>query len=310
VEFVHRGQTVSVTAAREVILCGGAINSPQILNLSGVGNPGDLKTHGIAVRAPLGGVGRNLQDHISAGISYLRKSPGPLHRAMRFDRIAWELGNAYLRGKGIATDLPSGSMAFLKSTPDAKLPDIQLLPLAAPMTAAPWLEPFRARYDDGFGIRAVVLRPESRGHVRLKSADPAASPIIVQNFLAARKDRDTLRAGIRIVRDVGRQEPLQPFVGKELAPLGFTDAELDAHIHATGISVHHPMGTCRMGLPSDPAAVVDPELRVIGVERLRVVDASVMPDLVGGNINAPVMMIAEKAADLIAGRTLLAPAPV
>ena len=255
VEFVYRGRTASVTATREVILCGGAINSPQILNLSGIGAADELKAEGIAVRAALSGVGKNLQDHISAGVSYLRKSPGPLHRAMRLDRISWELSNAYLRGKGIATDLPSGSMAFLKTTPDEKLPDIQLLPIAAPMTAAPWLEPFRPPYDDGFNIRAAVLRPESRGHVRLRSADPAASPIIVQNFLATGKDRQTLRAGIRIARDVGRQAPLQRFIGKELAPAGFSDAELDAHIDATGISVHHPTGTCRMGLASDPAAV-------------------------------------------------------
>jgi 4-pyridoxate dehydrogenase len=307
VEFVHHGRTMSVRATREVILCGGAINSPQILNLSGIGDPDELKAQGIAVRAPLRGVGKNLQDHISAAVSYRRKAPGPLHRAMRLDRIARELGNAYLRGQGIATDLPSGPMAFLRSMPDEKLPDIQLLPIAAPMTAAPYLEPFRASYDDGFAIRAAVLRPESRGHVRLKSANPAVSPLIVQNFLATEKDRQTLRAGIRIARDIGRQEPLKRFIARELAPAGYSDAELEAHIHETGISVHHPAGTCKMGSASDPAAVVDPDLRVIGVERLRVVDASVMPDLIGGNINAPVIMIAEKAADLIAGRALLSP---
>ena len=310
VEYLHRGQTTTVRAAREVILCGGAINSPQLLNLSGIGDPDALRGHGIAVRAPLTGVGRNLQDHISAGVSYLRKSPGPLHRTMRLDRVGFALANAYLRGRGIATDLPSGSMAFLKTTPDQGLPDIQLLAIAAPMTAAPWLEPFVAGYDDGFAIRAAVLRPESRGYVRLRSASPTEAPVIVQNFLATENDRRTLRAGVRIARDVGRQAPLQRFVGKELAPLGFSDAALDAHIHATGISVHHPAGTCRMGLPSDPGAVVDPELRVIGVTGLRVVDASVMPDLVGGNINAPVIMIAEKAADLIAGRPQPEPATV
>jgi choline dehydrogenase/4-pyridoxate dehydrogenase len=310
VEFVHRGRTTSATAAREVILCGGAINSPQILNLSGIGDPDELKALGIAVRVPLKGVGKNLQDHISAAVSYLRKSPGPLHRAMRLDRIAGVLSNAYLRGRGIATDLPSGSMAFLKTTPHEELPDIQILPIAAPMTAAPYLEPFRKSYNDGFAIRAAVLRPESRGYVRLKSASPATSPIIVQNFLATQKDRKTLRAGVRIARDIGRQEPLEGFIARELAPGGYSDTELDAHIHETGVSVHHPIGTCKMGPASDPTAVVDPELRVIGVERLRVVDASVMPDLVGGNINAPVIMIAEKAADLIDGSALLSPVSV
>jgi 4-pyridoxate dehydrogenase len=232
-------------------------------------------------------------------VTYLRKSPGPLHRSMRLDRISRELSNAYLRGIGIATDLPSGSMAFLKSSPDVALPDVQLIPIAAPMTAAPYFRPFRKDYEDGFAIRAAVLRPESRGHVRLKSKDPAVAPIIVQNFLDAQKDRQVLRAGIRMARDVGRQGPLQRYIAKELGPAEYSDADIDAHIDATGISVHHPMGTCKMGLVSDPMAVVDTELRVIGTDNLRVVDASVMPDLVGGNINAPVIMIAEKAADMI-----------
>jgi 4-pyridoxate dehydrogenase len=310
IEYVRGGQTNSVMATREVILCGGVINSPQLLNLSGIGDSDELKAQNIDVRVGLKGVGKNLQDHISAGVTYLRKSPGSLHSAMRLDRITLELTNAYFRGRGIATDLPSGSMAFLKSTPDEKLPDIQLIPIAAPMTAAPYLAPFRKSYDDGFAIRAAVLRPESRGYVRLKSADPAAAPIIVQNFLATPRDRQTLRAGVRMARDVGRQGPLKRFIAKETSPAGYSDDEIDAHIHATGISVHHPMGTCKMGLPSDPTAVVDSELRVIGVERLRVVDASVMPDLVGGNINAPVIMIAEKAADLIRGHQSLLPEQV
>jgi choline dehydrogenase/4-pyridoxate dehydrogenase len=229
---------------------------------------------------------------------------------MRIDRISRELGNAYLFGKGIATDLPSGSMAFLKSSPEVELPDIQLLPMAAPMAAGPYLEPFRKSYDDGSAIRAVVLRPESRGYVRLASNSPSAAPLIFQNFLATRKDKETLRTGVRIARDVGRQGPLKRFVAKVLAPTGFSDAEIDAHVHANGISVHHPLGTCKMGLASDPMAVVDPELRVFGLEKLRVVDASVMPDLVGGNINAPVIMIAEKAADLIRGREAPPPTKV
>ena len=308
VEYIQGGVRKIASASREVILCGGVINSPQLLNLSGIGDPNALRSLGIEVRVPLKGVGKNLQDHIMAGVSYLRKEPGLLHRSMRVDRISRELGNAYFFGKGIATDLPTGVMAFLKSSPDIPIPDIQILPIAAPMAAAPYLAPFRRSYDDGFAIRAALLRPESRGHVRLASADPAAAPIIVQNFLATRKDRETLRAGVRMARDVGRQGPLRRFVAREIEPAGFSDAEIDAHIHATGITVHHPMGTCKMGPGSDPMAVVDPELRVFGLERLRVVDASVMPDLVGGNINAAVVMIAEKAADLIRGRE--APAPV
>lgn len=312
VEYVQAGMRRSVAAQREVILCGGVINSPQLLNLSGIGNPDDLRHLGIDVKLPLRGVGKNLQDHISAGVTYLRREPGPLHKRMRLDRIVRELGNAYFFGKGIATDLPSGGMAFVKSRPDEKLPDVQLIPIAAPMTAAPYLAPFRKSYDDGFAIRAAVLRPESRGYVRLKSADPMQAPTIVQNFLATDKDRETMRAAVRIARDVGRQSPLEKYIGKELAPVadGYSDADIDAHINATGISVHHPLGTCKMGLASDPMAVVSPELCVLGIEGLRVVDASVMPDLIGGNINAPVIMIAEKAADIIQGREPLTPAQI
>jgi choline dehydrogenase/4-pyridoxate dehydrogenase len=156
----------------------------------------------------------------------------------------------------------------------------------------------------------VLLRPESRGTVELASADPAKPMRIRQNFLTTENDRRTLRAGIRIVRDLGRQPALAPFVGKELSPGAdrTTDADIDAHIRATGVTVHHPLGTCKMGPETDDMAVVDAELRVRGVTNLRVVDASVMPDLVGGNINAPVIMIAEKAADLIRGLPSLAPA--
>ena len=163
-------------------------------------------------------------------------------------------------------------------------------------------------YPDGFAIRAAVLRPECRGHLTLASADPRTPPRIVQNFLATGRDRATLRTGLRMARDVGRQPALRPFVAAEVAPgpEDWSDAALDAHIAVTGISVHHPLGTCRMGGDPDAGAVVGGELRVHGVERLRGVDASVMPDMVGGNINAPVIMIAEKAADLIRGRAPLA----
>ena len=200
-------------------------------------------------------------------------------------------------------------MAFLKSTPDARLPDVQFLFVAAPMTASPYLPPFVPPYEDGFACRVVLLRPESRGYVDLASSDPRAPMRIVQNFLATDRDSATLRAGLRLARDVGRQAPLRPFAAAEIAPGpdGWSDAALDAHIRATAITVHHPLGTCRMGAESDEMAVVDGKLRVRGVDALRVVDASVMPDLVGGNINAAVIMIAEKAADLIRGRAPPAP---
>lgn len=301
VAYQRRGELTTARAAREVLLCGGVINSPQLLNLSGVGDPEDLRNADIDVRVVLPGVGKNLQDHISAAIAYRRTTPGPLHRNMRIDRICRELGRAYFMGEGIATDLPSGSMAFLRSMPDSPLPDIQLKPIAAPMSATPYLNPLTKPYDDGFALRAIVLRPESRGHVKLASKDPFRAPRIDPNYLTRQRDRSVLRAGLRLAHDIGMQGPMRRFVESELAPAGYSDDELDAHIHATGITVHHPLGTCKMGLPQDRMAVVDGELRVYGVEGLRVIDASVMPDMVGGNINAPVTMIAEKAADLIRG---------
>ena len=194
-------------------------------------------------------------------------------------------------------------MAFLKTRPDVALPDVQLLFNAAPMTARPYLAPFRKPYADAFACRVALLRPESRGELRLASADPRALVRIRQNFLATDRDWAVLREGIHMAQEIGRQAPLAPFVSKELAPgLGVSRDAIDAHIRATGITVHHPVGTCRMGPEADSSAVVDPELRVLGTEGLRVVDAAVMPDLVGGNINAAVIMIAEKAADLIRGR--------
>src|SRR3984885_13466254 len=304
VEYIKNNETVTAHAAREVILCGGVINSPQLLMLSGIGDPAELAAHGIAVKAALPGVGKNLQDHISASIAYTRKTPGPFHRAMRFDRIVPALARAYLRGEGIASDLPGGIMAFLKSRQDSLLPDVQLIFNAAPMTAHPYFWPFRRAYADGYSCRAVVLRPESRGKVELASTDPKRPVRIRQNFLATDSDWKTRRAGLRIAREVCRQAPLEPFRGPEIAPgdSATDDASLDAHIRANSITVHHPLGTCKMGLASDPLAVVDPELKVFGVDGLRVIDGSVMPDLVGANINAPIIMIAEKAADLIRGR--------
>ncbi len=309
IDYRHNGHAVTAHAEREIILCGGVINSPQLLMLSGIGDPEQLRRFDIAVKAEVKGVGRNLQDHMSAAVTYSRKEPGPFLRKMRLDRIALDLAGTYLFGKGLTSDTPGGITAFLKSARAGALPDIQLLFGAAPMWAAPYLPPFRKPFLDAFSCRAVLLRPESRGTLDLTSSDPARPVRIRQNFLSTDNDRKTLRAGVRMVRAIGRQRALAAFAGKELAPEAGqdSDAEIDAHIRATGVTVHHPLGTCKMGPDGDEMAVVDPELRVRGVLGLRVVDGSVMPDLVGGNINAPVIMIAEKAADLIRRRPALAP---
>ena len=301
VEYRGADGVAVARARREVVLAGGVINSPQLLMLSGIGDPAALRFHGIAVQAALPGVGENLQDHMSALIVYARREPGPFHRTMRVDRIAGALARAHLFGTGPASESPGGVTAFLRSGPDASLPDIQLLMTAAPFTAAPYLTPFTRPYADGFACRVVLLRPESRGAIRLASPDSLAPPLLHQDFLATERDRRSLRDGMRMFRAVAATAPLQRFIARELGPGPevTSDGALDRYIAETAITVHHPCGTCRMGASPDAGAVVDPALRVHGVEGLRVIDASTMPDLVGGNINAPVVMIAEKAADLI-----------
>jgi choline dehydrogenase/4-pyridoxate dehydrogenase len=232
---------------------------------------------------------------------------------MRLDRIALALGQAYFLGEGFASDLPFGVTAFLKTRPELKAPDVQILFWMGPTTtAAPYLPPFKPAFEDGFSCRAMPVRPSSRGALALASSDPGASIRIHQSFLGTDEDWRTMRAGFRMLRDIGRQAPLQPFIASEISPgpSRTSDAEIDAHIRATLITVHHPIGTCKMGPAADDMSVVDGELRVFGVDGLRVVDASVMPDLIGGATNAPVMMIAEKAADRILGRPPLPAANV
>ena len=312
IEYAERGARRTAFAEREIIVAGGAINTPQLLMLSGIGDPQELRSFDIGVVAPLKGVGKNLQDHLSVVVEYERREPGPFHGQMRIDRITRELVKAYFFGKGFAADLPAGLIGFVKSRSAAKIPDIQFLVRAAPLAAWPYLEPFRKPFADSFANRVVLLRPESRGEVSLASRDPTAPLRIRQNFLNTDADLRTLRDGMRAVFEIGRQRELSRFIKRQMtpAPERCSDAELDAFVRATAITVHHPLGTCRMGIESDAMAVVDPELRVRGVEALRVVDASVMPDLIGGNINAAVLMIAERAADLIRGRPPLEPALV
>ncbi len=311
VEYVQRGRTVTAHAAKEVILAGGVINSPQLLMLSGVGDPEQLARHSIPVKSSLAGVGKNLQDHVGALVSYSRISPGTFQRSMRLDRITVALARAWMFGTGFATDLPSGVVAFLKTDSSLPAPDMQMLFYAGPaFDGLPYLPPFKPAFEDGFSCRVVLLRPESRGQVTLASGDPMAKVRIKQNFLSTDRDMNTLRAAVQLIRNIGRESPLAPFVAKELAPGSSDRGALDALIRSSSITVHHPVGTCRMGLASDPGAVVDDQLRVHGIDGLRVVDASVMPDIVGGNVNATVVMIAERASDLIRGRTPLAPARV
>ena len=300
IEFT-RGDRLDQAFGREIILSAGVVNSPQLLMLSGIGDAGTLAGHGIAPLVSLPGVGENLQDHMSVAVTYARRGSGPLHRVMRADRIAVELAKAYAFGRGLAADLPAGVMGFLRTDDAQALPDLQLMFNAAPFTARPYLPPFTAPYADGFASRLACLRPESRGSVTLRSADPMQAPVIRQNFFSARADLVTLRNGIEIAREIARQPALRPYLHSETfpGPEARGDTELEAYIRRTAITVHHPSGTCRMGVPADGGAVVDQHLKVFGIEGLRVIDASVIPNLIGGNINAPTMMIADRAADFL-----------
>ena len=307
VEYFHNGECCFVPAAREVILSGGAINSPQLLMLSGIGDPAELSPYNIAVKAALPGVGKNLQDHVAALLIYGRRDESPFLRQMRADRLLLALGQGLLRGKGFATELPGGITGFVKTTPYEPIPDIQLLFIAGSLAAKPYLPPFSQPFADSFACRIVLLRPESRGSIRLASASPLAHPKIRQALLSIDVDWRKLSAGIRIFRELAQLPRLEPYVAREIGPGAAvtTQNELQAYVQKTAVTAHHPCGTCRMGPADDLGTVVDSEMRVHGVEGLRVVDASVFPDLVGGNINAPVVMIAERAADLILGTVAL-----
>ncbi len=308
VHYEQRGCKITARAAREVILCAGAINTPQLLMLSGIGDPDHLGKFGIKARVPLRGVGCNLQDHCSTGLLHERLHAGPFVAATRADRLALNFARAYLAGSGPATDVPSGFMAFVKTDPGCPAPDIQFLFRSGSSDAGPWFPGIRRAWSDAFICRPILLRPKSRGRIRLRSDDPHDRVCIAQNFLAEEQDLITLRAGLKLLREVAAQASLAPFRGREIGPgagVG-SDAELDRYIRATLATAHHPCGTCRMGADQD--AVVDASLMLRGVSNLRVVDASIMPDLVGGNINATVIMIAEKAADIILGRPAAAPA--
>ena len=313
ITYDHKGRMVTDTAAGEVILSGGTINSPQLLMLSGIGDPAHLGDHGIEVVAPLPGVGQNLADHTSSAFIFRRRDGGPFQRNMRFDRVVPSLIRAYLGKGGFAADLPFGITAFLKTTPDVPAPDIQMLFwMGATTTASPWLPPFKRAFADSFSVRIMPMHPTSRGHVALASSDPQDAVRIHQNFFGTEEEWETMRRGLRMARELVASPQIKAFGGEEITPGADkqSDAEIDAHIRATMGTVHHPVGTCKMGADDDPAAVVNAELKVRGVDGLRVVDASVMPDLISGATNAPVIMMAEKASDMILGKPPLSSAEI
>jgi 4-pyridoxate dehydrogenase len=298
VEYERRGAVMRAEADREIILTGGTFNTPQILMLSGIGPAAHLREMGIETVADLP-VGKNLQDHIAALLLWTRPLAGSFRREMRFDRMAVSMVRAFLFGTGPGTVVPGGLHAFVKTRPELAVPDIEFMFRGAPPHAALWFPILRAAYLDGYGIRPTLLHPDSRGEVLLRSANPRDPVRIIGNYLSAPSDLPTLREGFKRARETAYQKPLDPFRGVEVTPGPEvkSDADIDAFIRRTAITAHHPAGTCAMGL--GPDAVLDPELRVRGVERLRVVDASAMPDMVSAHINACVIMMAEKASDII-----------
>ncbi len=284
-----------------MIVAAGAFNTPQILMLSGIGPAVHLREIGIKPIVDLP-VGRNLQDHVAALIMYSRPKAGGFRDSMRFDRMAKGMIEAYCFGTGPATIVPGGLHAFIKTRPELAVPDIEFMFRGAPTQAGLWFPLLKPAYADGFGIRPTLLHPESRGEVRLASADPTVHPRIFLNLLTAAADLAKLRDGFKRARELAAQHPLDPYRGVETSPGDKvrSDAEIDAWLKKAVITAHHPASTCAMG--SRGNSVLDPQLRVCGVDRLRVVDASAMPDLVSAHINATVLMMAEKAADMIRGR--------
>ncbi|HEY8907112.1 MAG TPA: choline dehydrogenase, partial [Rhodoferax sp.] len=301
VEVINGTHTHLIRASREVILCGGAINSPQLLQLSGVGNPDDLRQLDIPVIAALRGVGANLQDHLETYMQYACKEPITLYSVMNPLAKA-KIGLEWLlKGTGLGATNHFESGGFIRSEAGVQHPDLQyhFLPMAISYDgSAP------ASFH-GFQAHVGPMRPTSRGAVTLKSASPKEAPRILFNYMGTEQDRKEMRAGIRLTREIFEQKAFDRFRGKALSPTPAvqTDAEIDAHIREHAESALHPSCTCRMG--NDEMAVTDGSGRVHGTSGLRVVDASVMPDVVSGNLNAPTIMLAEKLADAIRGKTPL-----
>ncbi len=302
IEYVQDGSTQRATASREVIVAAGTFNTPQLLMLSGIGPAEHLRGLGINVVADLP-VGKNLQDHLGAYMTYTRPQPGPFHGEMRFDRMAMSMVRAYLFGTGPGTVVPGGLHAFVKTRPELSVPDIEFMFRGTSHDPHLWFPLLRPAYLDGYGIRPTLLHPDSRGEILLASSDPLKPPRIVYKFFTAPNDLPTLREGFKRARELAFHKALDPFRGEEIGPgpQVKTDAEIDGWLKKVAITAHHPAGTCAMG----QGGVLEPDMRVRGIEGLRVCDASAMPDLVSAHINACVIMMADKASDIIRGRTAL-----
>jgi len=299
VEYEQGGAIHILRARREILLCGGAFNSPQLLMLSGVGPATHLKDMGIAPLLDLPGVGQNLQDHPIGLTFWAAAKPHTFDNDLRLDRLGFNVLRWMLTGKGTPSQSPLSIQGFLRSDASQDRPDIQFQVSHVSYAARPWFPGWRKGAGHQISSGAILLNPASRGHVKLESADPADLASIQLNFMAEQSDRETMREMIRFQRRFFATAPASKYVTTELAPgaAASDDQAIDAWLRASVMSAGHPACTCAMGTGDD--AVLDAQLRVRGVERLRVVDASAMPVIIRGNTNAPAIMIAEKAADMI-----------
>ncbi|WP_367607819.1 choline dehydrogenase [Legionella sp. W05-934-2] len=295
IDYAHYRKLKTVYANREVILCGGAINSPQLLMLSGIGDADELKQVGIVCKHPLPGVGKNLQDHLEIYIQQQCLQPITLYSQQiapwkQLLGIRWFMLKS---GLGATSHLEAG--AFIKSEDTVSHPDIQYHFLPSMVID----HGRQSVNEEAYQVHVGPMRPTSHGYIRLKSSNPFMHPLIQPNYLQTEQDRKDMRACVRLTREIFAQDAFKPYRGKEIAP-GMnvkTDKEIDAFVRAKADSAYHPSCTCKMGV--DPMSVVDPQTRVHGIVGLRVVDASIMPSIISGNLNAATIMIAEKAADMI-----------
>jgi choline dehydrogenase len=302
VEYLRQGQSQSAHADREVILSGGAFNSPQLLLLSGIGPADELRALGIAPLVDLPGVGRNLQDHASIAMVLDASGPFSFDKELRLDRMMISVARWHLFGSGVIGALPVGAQGFIRTQENLDRPDLQLLISPVAMDGRLWFPGWRAPRGHAFSVANVLLHPRSRGSVKLRSADPKDKPLIQFNLLQAEEDRAAFRRYIRLTRNFFATEPAAGLVSREVipGPQIQTDAEIDAFVRARVGTAMHPTSTCAMGTGAE--AVLDAELKVRGVAGLRVVDCSSMPTIPGGNTNIPAIMVAEKAADLVLGQ--------
>jgi choline dehydrogenase len=306
VEVRQHGRTVRFRAAREVILSGGALNSPQILMLSGIGPAAHLKAMGLEVVHDLPGVGANLQDHPIALSFWQASKPVTFDSKIRLDRLVLSFLQWQLNGTGTMSQSPMSIQGFLRSSAAQDRPDWQFQIVHSSYAARPWFPLWRKGAGHQYSCGVLLLNPESRGSITLASPDPEALPTVSLNFLSAPGDIARLRESVRFMRRFMTAAPASDIVAAELAPGGGddSDAAIDGWLRASVMSGGHAACSCAMG--TGATAVVDATLKVHGIDGLRVVDASVMPNLIRGNTNAPVIMIAEKAADMVLGKPALA----